>query len=62
MSRWIYGIAMLNFDRLDKEFEAERVEVEKALNLWGSLGFELVNLVPQPSGRVLAVFKKMTND
>ena len=41
MSHWEYGIAMLSLDRLDEEFETERIEIEKSLNLWGSLGFEL---------------------
>jgi hypothetical protein len=62
MTRWEYGIAMLSIDRLDEEFETERIEVEKSLNLWGGVGFELVTLIPQPSGQILVVFKKPTND
>lgn len=39
-------------------FDAEKEEIEKILNNWGTIGYELVSFAPERPGAFLAVFKR----
>ena len=51
---------MVRFDLSGHEdsFDAEKEEILKIMNIWGSIGYEMVSFTPEQPGIFLAVFKR----
>jgi len=58
MTQWEYGMVRFALSGHEDSFDSEKEEIEKILNTWGSIGYELVSFTPEKSGIFLAIFKR----
>jgi hypothetical protein len=58
MPRWEYNIVEFSISGHEDTFNREKEEIEKILNIRGSIGFELVSFTPKKPGYFLAIFKR----